>query len=304
MNREAADGALGDATVVASNRVWALVLMYGNEEITAACLESLLAQDYQALSVLLIDNRAEDGGGARLRAKFPAIQYLDAGGNLGFSGGMNRGLDYAVAHGADDVLVLNNDTTLESDCVRRLVDARNSARSVGLVAPKIMYFDEPTRVWYAGGDLSTAKAVGLHRRFGEVDLDDATDVDRVTFASGCGFLMPAAVATRTGGFAEDFFMYCEDVELCFRLREAGYHLYYVPSARMYHRDRRADEPTAFEIRLRDRNRRRIARRRFTALQRLVFAAWFYPSRIARFGQYALRADWQRAKAVIAGAIER
>lgn len=308
MTRPAPFALRGDstaATATPSNKVWALVLMYGNEEITGTCIESLLAQDHRPLTVLLIDNGSHDGGGARLRERFPMIHYLDTGANLGFSGGMNRGIEYAMSHGAADLLVLNNDTTLDPDCVSGLVAARNAETSVGLVAPKILYFHEPNRLWYAGGDLSRVKALGTHRRFGQVDTPSHShDVQRVTFASGCAFLMPAEVAGHLGGFAEDFFMYCEDVELSLRLQEAGYQLYYAPAARVYHRDRPTPHPTAFEIRLRDRNRRRIARRRYSFGRRLAFAAWFYPTRLARFGQYLLRGDWRRAGAIIAGAVER
>lgn len=285
--------------------VWAIVLMYGGEEITAACIDSLLAQDYAALTVLLVDNASPDGSGQRLRARYPRIEFLNTGANLGYTGGNNRGIEHAVARGGDYVLVLNNDTVLERDCVSRLVDTAIREDRVGVVSPKILYFDDPTRIWYAGGDYSRVKALGRHRRELEVDTpDEGGRVERMTFASGCAFLMPAGVAREMGGFSEDFFMYCEDVELGLRLAEAGYHLYYQPAARVYHREPpRAPNPTAFQIRLRDRNRRRLVRKHYGLAERLMFAGWFYPTRMIRLSQYALRRDWKRARAIVAGALE-
>lgn len=288
-----------------ANHVWAVVLMYGNEDVTAACLESLLAQRHAPLTVLLVDNRAADGGGARLRARFPAIQYVDTGANLGYAGGMNRGIEHALAQGADDVLLLNNDTTLDPGCVEELVRVRNTEFRVGLVTPRILWYDDPGRVWYAGGHLSRLRAVGVHHRFGQQDdHGDGASPRRVTFASGCAFLVPATVARELGGFAEDFFMYCEDVEWCLRLQDAGYGLYYAPAARLYHRDRPTGQPAPHEIRYRDRNRRRIARRHYALRERLTFAAWFYPTRLMRLGQYVAAGDLARARAIIQGATER
>src|SRR5437868_4760907 len=69
--------------------VWAIVLTYGGEEVTAACLDSLLEQDYAALTTLLVDNASTDGSGTRLRVRYPQIQYLNTGANLGYTGGNN-----------------------------------------------------------------------------------------------------------------------------------------------------------------------------------------------------------------------
>ena len=286
-------------------RVWAIVLMYGEEALTTACIRTLQAQDYPALTVLLVNNASPNGAGERVRDRFPGIEYLDTGGNLGYTGGNNRGIAYALSHGAEFVLVLNNDTELDSRCVTELVRTARGVDRLGAVSPKILYTEDRTRVWYGGGDFSWAKAIGEHRR--QMDRDDPGEQPRaepMTFATGCAFLMPAAVARAMGGFAEDFFIYCEDVELSLRLHEAGYRMYYQPAARVYHHEPMRPSPSPFQIRLRDRNRRRLARRHFRGLQRLRFAAWFYPSRVARLAQYVAARDWARARALIAGATER
>ena len=289
-----------------SASVWAVVLMYGGEEVTAACLDSLLTQDYGNLTVLLVDNASPDGAGPRLRARYPRVQHLDTGANLGYTGGNNRGMQHAVSRGADYVFVLNNDTVVDPACTRLLVETAERNERVGLVSPKILYFDAPTTIWYAGGDYSRARAIGRHRRELDPDTpDEPATADCVTFASGCAFLMPAAVARAMNGFAEDFFMYCEDVELGLRLQSAGYRLYYQPAARVLHREpAQVADPTAFQIRLRDRNRRRLVRKHYGTLDRLRFAAWFYPTRMIRLSQYAMRGDWDRARAIVQGATER
>ena len=285
--------------------VWAIVLMYGGEDVTVACVDSLLKQNYPSLTVLLVDNASPDGSGERVRARFPNIEYLNTGANLGYTGGNNRGIRYALDQGAAYVFIVNNDTTVDSSCVSLLVDGTKRGERAGIVSPKILYHADPSRIWYAGGDFSMIKAVGDHRRQRERDTpDESARLESVTFATGCAFLMPAEVARQLSGFAEDFFLYCEDAELSLRAQVAGYKLYYQPAARVMHHDSLVTHPTPNQIRLRDRNRRRLVRRHYGVLDRLRFAAWFYPTRLVRFAAYLMRADWSRARAIVSGAIER
>ena len=282
--------------------------MYGREDMTAECIDSLLRQDYKRLSVLLVDNASPDGAGARVHSRYPGIEFLDTGHNLGYAGGNNRGMEMALANGADEILFVNNDTVLDRRCVSLLVEGRQQrgGERVGAVAPKILYYDAPSRIAFAGGEYSVLRAAGLHRRAGEEDdPSENVGLEEITFVTGSCFLMPANVARALGGFREDFFMYCEDAELSVRARRAGYRLYYQPAARVLHRERMDDIfPPPRAAFLRDRNRRRLVRLHYSPMQRLAFAAWFYPSRVVRLGQYVLRRDWPGARALIAGAIAR
>jgi GT2 family glycosyltransferase len=111
------------------------------------------------------------------------------------------------------------------------------------------------------------------------------------------------VLHRLGGFVEEYFAYVEDVELSLRLRRAGYTLLYQPSARVLHRVAPVPtEPSPFQIRQRDRNRRRLVRDHYGPGARLQFALWFYPTRAARLVQYLSAGDWPRVRAVWEGAL--
>lgn len=286
--------------------VWALVLTYGGqEEITAACIDSLLAADHPALRILLIDNDSFDGSGARLRDRYPQIAYLNTGGNLGYAGGNNRGIAFALERGADYLLVINNDTVIEPSCITRLVEVAESRNDIGAVAPKILYYDAPDRIWFGGGRFSRVRVMGQHLR--EMDLDDPAEPPReepITFVTGCCFLMPTAVARAVGSFDERFFMYAEDLDLSLRMQVAGLSLLYQPAARVYHRQPPNAEGKPWQVRFRDRNRRLIAASHYGVLERLRFYAFFYPSRAVRFAQYVGRGKWAHARAIIAGAFGR
>jgi len=289
---------------VTSGRVTAVVLNWCNEHDTKACLDSLAAQDYAALGVLLVDNGSPDGSGPRLHARYPKIGYLQTGQNLGYAGGNNRGMKQAVDEGADYVLVVNNDTVLESSCVRELVQAARG-EAVGAVGAKILRYDAPDRIWFGGGEFDKLRAIGRH--VGE-NLADSNPAERdtrdVTFLTGCCLLIPAESLRAVGVFRDDFFAYCEDVEFCLRVSRKGLRLVYAPAARLKHRVPPAGTlPSPMQIRFRDRNRRRIVRLHYGPLDTVLFAVWFYPTRVALIVKYALQGEVERGRGVMRGMVE-
>ena len=280
--------------------VSAVVLHWRDEAVTRDCLRSLSAADYPALTILLVDNGSADGSGERLHAAFPGVAFLPTGANLGYTGGNNLGIRWALDRGAEYVLVVNNDTVVESQAVSRLVQAASATPRVGAVAPKIMYFSAPDRIWFGGGSLSRVRGLGRHHRLGTRDDARAEErVKEITFVTGCCCLLSADALRQVGGFAEDFFAYVEDVELSLRLSRAGYRLVYQPAANVLHRVPLGAEgaPNPFQIRLRDRNRRRLARRHLAWQERLLFAGWFYPTRLVHLARYLAAGDGPRAGAI-------
>lgn len=287
----------GGASVVA------VVLNWSSEELTSECIDSLECSQYSRLRILLIDNGSPDGSGERLHARFPTIPYLQMGRNLGYGVANNRGIEWALAHGADYVLVVNNDAVVLPGAIGRLVDAASSEEAVAIVAPFIGYHDDPETAWYAGGDFSVLRGLGVHRV--KSPAEGLTKPEEITFATGCVCLISARAIREVGTFAEDFFAYVEDAEFCVRVRRAGYRILYEPRARaLHHTPRLEDDPAPFKIRLRDRNRRRVMRRHFGPLVRISFLARFYVTRLILLMRYGARLDWPRAAAVVQGMVER
>ena len=121
--------------------------------------------------------------------------------------------------------------------------------------------------------------------------------------TGCCFLITRQALETVAGFEESFFAYNEDVDLSYRLREAGFALVYEPRARLAHKVPPAGaEPSPFQIAMRDRNRRRFVALRAGPLARARFTAWFYATRVGLLARYALRGDWARARAIVRGAV--
>jgi GT2 family glycosyltransferase len=291
--------------------VHVIVLNWNGERDTAACLDSLLAQRGVTLEILLVDNASADGSGERLRARYPSVAYLQTGENLGYAGGNNRGIEWARQRRAELVMVVNNDTVADPDCVARLAEAAAGAPRMGALAPLIVRHDDPDRVWFAGGRHDRMRAVGVHGAYGAT-VDEATraaDADgsavrECSFLTGCCLLLRCTALDEVGPFRADYFAYVEDLELSMRLARAGWGIGWVPGARLAHRvPAEGTPPSPTQIRLRDRNRRRLARQLYSRAWRVLFALWFWPTRLVHLARYAVRRDWPRASAIVTGMTE-
>jgi len=213
-----------------------VVLNWNGLADTLACLASLAELDYPERKVVVVDNGSTDGSVRAIRERFPTVTVLENGENLGYTGGNNAGLRYALGHGADYVLLLNNDTVVAPGFLRRLVDAAEADPRIGLVGPTIYYYDRPAIIWSAGGAIDwqrgSTRMLGLNERDrGQFGRGPRT----VDFVTGCAILVRRIVPERVGLLDERFFAYYEEAEWCVRAVRAGYKIVHVPLARMWHK---------------------------------------------------------------------
>ncbi len=290
-----------------SSKVLAVVLNWCAETDSAACVSSLLADSSASIDILIVDNASPDGSGERLRARFPHLEFLQTGSNLGYAGGNQRAIEWALARDYDYVLVVNDDAEVTLGCVGALVGALEANANAGAAAPTILHHGSSV-VWFAGGELAEFKAMGSHMHAGEqlsrASVSKAATRD-VTFLTGCVLLLRSDALRKAGGFREEFFAYVEDLELSLRFRRNGWSLLHVPSAVATHKVPFPAPPdSAFAIRLRDINRRRMVALHYNVPMRLVFMTWFYPTRFIHLARYAARGDRARISAIWKGMMER
>lgn len=212
------------------SEVSVILVNYRQPALTEAAVASLRKSgEFAAMDVVVVDNGSGDGSLERLRASCADCTVLDAGGNLGFSGGNNVGIRHALAAGAEWILLLNNDAEAEPGLLGRLVAAAGGGRF--LAAPKIVYASAPSRVWYGGGYVDRVRGGFYH----DTDPELASRPREVGFASGCCMLLPAEFFRTEGLMDESYFLYYEDAELCMRAARAGWRIRYVPDAVVRHK---------------------------------------------------------------------
>ena len=191
------------------------------------CIESLNESDNGIHQNRLQDEKLKYCGTTR-------IELILLEQNYGFAVANNKGIERAEQWGADYILLLNNDTEIDSDMIKCLMEcAERHTQSV--IIPKIYYSDDRSRVWSAGGSISSVVGKIRHNGLNQTDKGQFEKERRVEFATGCCMLIPKSVLSKTGRLDERFFLYYEDVEYSFRLMRMGIAIYYCPKAYMYHK---------------------------------------------------------------------
>lgn len=203
-----------------------VLLNWNGYDHTKACLESLQALDYPRYRVYVVDNHSSDGSGDKLAQSFTAIQYIQNEANLGFAGGVNRGIEAAVKI-CDYIWLLNNDAKIENCCaLTELVAACRANPQIGAAGSIIVGTDG--HIQFSGARISYPRLIGKH----EVQpVDSVRETDYVT---GCSMLVPASVYRECGLIDEKYFLYYEDADFCYKLKQKGYICVVVPTSRIVH----------------------------------------------------------------------
>jgi GT2 family glycosyltransferase len=211
-----------------------VVVNWNGRHFLDACLTSVFEQQPSPDRVIVVDNGSSDGALEYLRVRWPQVVALDAGSNLGFSGGNNLGIRDALANHAEYILLLNNDAQLLPGALGELLSGLESGgRAVWAAAPKILYRTNSSVIWSAGGRFDWW---GLPIHIGS-DEPDRGQYDRarfVEFATACCLLVRASLFREVGLLEDGYFMYFEDAELSARARRTGAKIAYRPAAQVLH----------------------------------------------------------------------
>jgi GT2 family glycosyltransferase len=215
-----------------------VVVNYRTPALTVACVASVLRSEGVRPRVIVVDNASGDDSVPRLRAALggaPAVTVLARDVNDGYAGGNNAGVALARAEGARWALLLNSDTVLDADCVRRLVEEAESDDRIALATPRIFFGDDPERLWFGGGRFSLWTGRPVHVGFRRGAARGWRTRRDLSFASGCALLVRLeAVAGEL--FDASLFSYAEDLDLSLRVRESGRRIRYVPDALVWHHE--------------------------------------------------------------------
>lgn len=211
--------------------VFIVIPNWNGKKYLAESLESLLHQTPKS-TVVVSDNGSTDGSVELLQSEFPDVVLLQSKVNNGFAGGVNRGIEYALEHGAEYIILFNNDAVAEKDWVKRLVDAAEAHPEAGIVTGKFLRWDRQTID--STGDFYSSWGFPFPRGRDEKDAGQYDEPEWVFGASGGATLYRADLFKKIGLFDEDFFAYFEDTDINFRAQLAGFKAWYEPRAVAYH----------------------------------------------------------------------
>ena len=239
-------------------KVAVIILNYCNYQDTLSCIKSLLKIDYSNYKVFVVDNNSPNESLKYLNTIIENnVEIIESGMNGGFAYGNNIGIKMALEDNSDYVLLLNNDTLVDKNFLEPLLCAAEKEKNVGIVSPRIMFYPDADKIWYAGGKVDWNNLRAIHYGLKEKLSDGYLKEAMVNFASGCCMLIPREVIDTVGFLPEEYFMYYEDMDYCVKVMDKGYKIKYVPESVIYHRvsSSSGGEESAFCIEWQNRARR-------------------------------------------------
>jgi len=190
--------------------------------------------DYPSLQIVVSDNASTDGSVEMVRAEFPEVHLMTRERGLGYAKGASLGVEYLLDK-AKYIFSTTNDVEVAPDMISRLVDYGEQNPTVGMIGIKIYFFDRPNVIWHAGARINPFNGYNYHLGWERKDRGQHDLIRECDYVTGCGVLLRSGAIKKTGAFKEDLIFYFEDADLCYRVRDAGYKIVYLPTAKMYHK---------------------------------------------------------------------
>ncbi len=202
--------------------------------LTSKCIDSLNKSNYKNFKIILVDNEYSEKSLIELKNKYNELIVFKEKNNLGFAGGNNIGIRYALENDYDYIMLLNNDTEVTENFILPLVERIEKDHFLGAVQPLILNFSNKSIIWNAGGKLNkflglTSTRLNNNKLNSSIVFDDYTD-----WISGCCILIKSETLTKVGLLDEKFFNYYEDVDWSLRMKNLGYDLGFVKESIIYH----------------------------------------------------------------------
>jgi len=237
-------------------RISIIIVSYNVKEFLQQCILSLKnALEGMTHEIIVIDNDSVDGSVNLIRQRFPEIHLIENHSNKGFAAACNQGL--AVARG-ELILLLNPDTMLQEDTIDVMVKFFEDHPEAGAAGCKILNADGTLQLacrrTFPTPAVALPKLLGLSRLFPKIkafsrynltylDPDQMTEVDAV---SGSFLVFRKTVYEQIGGLDESYFLYGEDLDYCYRIKESGWKIYYVPDTKIIHYKGESTKQAAFD----------------------------------------------------------
>ena len=197
-------------------------------------LDSFRKVNYPGLKIVVSDNASTDGSRAMVREHFPEVRLLAHDPEVGYAKAATLGIA-ALADECKYVFSTTNDVIVDPEILNVLVSYAEQHPEAGVIGCKIYYFSRPNYLWHAGGRIHPLHGHPHHHGWNRKDHPRYDRIRECDFVTGCGFLLRSDVMKKIGFHKTDLIFYSEDSDLCYRIKEAGYKVVYLPDAKMWHK---------------------------------------------------------------------
>ena len=249
-----------------------IVVNYNTSNEVLDLLSSLDKSAYRNYEVLLVDNASPNDDLSLIEEQHPSVQIIISNKNLGFAGANNLGIDAAKG---TYCLFLNPDTCVTPLFLRPLLDVLEQNPKIGLVSPKIKYYDSPDLIQYAGTTRMSKYTMRSNSFSKKKEDNPENSTGKLTgYGHGAAMMLPKAVIDKVGKMNETYFLYYEEIDWCERIHKQGYQVYYQADSVVFHKESVSiQKESPLKIFYLSRNRILFAKIHYKMLPFIFY--WFY-----------------------------
>jgi GT2 family glycosyltransferase len=211
-------------------KIYIIIVNYKGKNSLITCLKSVYTSDYLEKEVVVVDNASRDGSLELAKEQFTRTHFIISEKNRGFAAGANLGIRFALERTADYILLLNNDAKLER---KTLSNMMRFAEKLGpsIVSPKIVF--PHGKEWFSGGRINWMRFRSEHR-VGKERFKKGEDLE---YVPGCAMFIEKSIFSAIGLFDEQFFLYYEDVDFCFRAHKKKFPIRVLLTEKVFHEEK-------------------------------------------------------------------
>jgi len=264
-----------------------ITVNFNQSYVTEDLLNSIRStNNYLPVEIIVVDNGSRINPVPDWVTAYPDVLFIRSEQNLGFAGGNNLGINKAKG---DYLFLVNNDTEFTAGLINELVSTIEKNKNVGLVSPKIKYFEQPDTIQYVGFT-NMNYFTGRNNCIGQFEKDNG-QYDMMTgptgYIHGAAMMVKRECIEKAGLMAENFFLYYEEYDWCDRIKKAGYQVWVVTEAVIFHKESiSVGKVSALKEYFMNRNRILFIRRNANIFSRLIFNMYFVlivgPRNIVRY----------------------
>lgn len=215
--------------------VYLIILNYCGYEDTCECIDSIREINYDNSRILIVDNDSQDGSYDKLLKQYPTIEIIQTGKNLGYAGGNNVGIKYALNKKAEYVGILNNDIGVEKNFLSRIIAKMEENHKIGIAGPAICEWDSDI-IQSCGASINYMTSESKCFMAGE-DYKKISKEDREgDYVGGACLIVRREVFDKISLLPENYFLFFEETEFCVRAKKYGYLVCGIPEARIWHKE--------------------------------------------------------------------
>ncbi|GAM08239.1 low-salt glycan biosynthesis hexosyltransferase Agl10 [Geobacter sp. OR-1] len=243
--------------MVRAEKIGVVTVTYNSGDIIDDFMASILSQTHNNFVLYIVDNASTDTTLDKLSGyKDERIVILPNKLNVGVAAGNNQGIRASLDNNCEYVLLINNDTVFNNELLHSLLSGLKKYQC-DMTVPKIMYYDDPKRIWFAGGYFSKLKFYyNVHVGFNQVDSGQYDNVTNIEYAPTCCMLIKSTVFDKIDLMDEKYFVYFDDVDFCYRAKKHRLIMKLLPELSLYHKvsSSTGGQYTDFSIKYGNRNR--------------------------------------------------